>query len=362
MDDTCTALPRTQLEQFHTHLNSIEPSIDFTYELEDEGNLPFLDLNIKHHPDGTLSTNVFRKKTHTDKYLNFQSHHPLAHKLAVVRTLHNRGNTHCTFASDRVEESKRVCRALQLNGYPRRWSQHNRDVAPSLPKEREDQRIVVTIPYIRGVSESIRRVLGAVDIRTQFRPLTTLRNMLVQVKDPVPQGMKSGVVYQVGYQDCPATYVWQTARALSQRLKEHKSALTNGHPEKSAIAEHAMDTGHTIDWDNAQIMALMLKFYQRITLETWYMRSQPHGLNREEGVLPSVYNTLISGSRECVHRTAGTSNWLPGTCCLPICGRVTRAIFWTVVVYLCVCLYCIVVYTTEEEHRSVVKTFGVNKS
>ena len=52
VDDTCTAFPCTQLEQFHTHLNSIEPSIDFTYELEDEGNLPFLDLNIKHHPDG----------------------------------------------------------------------------------------------------------------------------------------------------------------------------------------------------------------------------------------------------------------------------------------------------------------------
>ena len=210
--------PHTQLEQFNIHLNSIEPSIDFMYELEDERNLPFLDLNIKHHPDGTLSTNVFRKKTHTDKYLNFQSHHPLAHKLAIVQTLHNRANTHYAFASDRVEESKWVCRALLLNGYPRRLSQHNRDVAPSQPKEREDQRIVVTIPYIRGVSESICRVLGAFDIRTQFRPLTTLRNMLVRVKDPVPQGMKSGVVYQVGCQDCPATYVGQTGKALSQRL------------------------------------------------------------------------------------------------------------------------------------------------
>ena len=118
-----------------------------------------------------------------------------------------------------------------------------------------------------------------------------------------------------------------------------------------------------VGWDNAQIMTLMPKFYQRITqLETWYMRSQPHGLNQEEGVLPSVYNTLISGSRECVHRTAGTSNWLLGTYCPPICARVTCAIVWIVVVYLCVCLYCIVVYTTAEDHRSVVETFGVNIS
>ena len=63
--------PSDHLESFHSHLNSIEPSIDFTYELEEQEKLPFLDLLIKHHPDGTLSTTVYRKKTHTD---DFQSH------------------------------------------------------------------------------------------------------------------------------------------------------------------------------------------------------------------------------------------------------------------------------------------------
>jgi len=47
VDDTCTAIPPDHLESFHNHLNSIEPSIEFTYELEEQGKLPFLDLLIK---------------------------------------------------------------------------------------------------------------------------------------------------------------------------------------------------------------------------------------------------------------------------------------------------------------------------
>ena len=43
--------------------------------------------------DGTLSSQVYRKPTHTDHYLQFGSHHPLIHKLGVIRTLHYRAET-----------------------------------------------------------------------------------------------------------------------------------------------------------------------------------------------------------------------------------------------------------------------------
>ena len=69
VDDISTSLPEDKIQPFLSHLNSVEPSIDFTVELENENKLPFLDTEISHHPDGSLTTMVFRKKTHTDQYL-----------------------------------------------------------------------------------------------------------------------------------------------------------------------------------------------------------------------------------------------------------------------------------------------------
>ena len=46
--------------------------------------------NIITNSDGSLATKVYRKPTHTDHYLQFDSHHPLIHKLGVFRTLSHR--------------------------------------------------------------------------------------------------------------------------------------------------------------------------------------------------------------------------------------------------------------------------------
>ena len=119
VDDTCTTLHPDSIPVFHQHLNSIEPSIQFTYEVEQDGVIPFLDTEVTHHSDGSLSTKVYRKKTHTDQYLNFQSHHPLSHKLAVPRTLFSRAQKLCTYFPDRITEDEHVEAALRKNGYPR---------------------------------------------------------------------------------------------------------------------------------------------------------------------------------------------------------------------------------------------------
>ena len=70
VDDTCVALAANKCEAFLGHLNLVEPTIQFTLEQELDEKLPFLDVLLEHHPDGTISTSVFRKSTHTNRYTN----------------------------------------------------------------------------------------------------------------------------------------------------------------------------------------------------------------------------------------------------------------------------------------------------
>lgn len=43
---------------------------------------------------GSLKIEVYRKPTHTDQYLLFDSHHPHEHKLGVIITLHHQADYH----------------------------------------------------------------------------------------------------------------------------------------------------------------------------------------------------------------------------------------------------------------------------
>ena len=75
MDDVLTAVPADQVDRMLTHINSINQNIQFTSERE-QGHVPFLDVMILHSDDGSLSTKVYHKPTHTDQYLQFSSHSP----------------------------------------------------------------------------------------------------------------------------------------------------------------------------------------------------------------------------------------------------------------------------------------------
>ena len=90
MDDTFCIMNEGAVEEFLSHLNSLKPTIRFTMELETEGCLLFLDAWLQRCGDGSLVTSVYRKPRHTDRYLQYDSHHPRHVKRGVVRYLFER--------------------------------------------------------------------------------------------------------------------------------------------------------------------------------------------------------------------------------------------------------------------------------
>ena len=68
---------------FQEHLNSIDPHIKFTIELLGTDGLPFLDTLTKPTSNSIEST-VYRKPTHTDRSLDYNSNYPISAKLSVI--------------------------------------------------------------------------------------------------------------------------------------------------------------------------------------------------------------------------------------------------------------------------------------
>ena len=169
-------------QQLTAHLNTIDTTgnIKFTYEEESEGSLPFLHTLMVRREDGTIKLLVYRKKTHTDQYLNFSSHHPLHQKLGVIKTLLDRCNNIVTDPEDRRKEEEYISKALQECGYPKwtirkiREKQQNQQ-RKSKEKNKEKSRCMVTLPYVQGVTEPLQRIHKHHDITSAVSPHRNLR-------------------------------------------------------------------------------------------------------------------------------------------------------------------------------------------
>ena len=109
VDDTFTVLDRGSVDSFLQHLNNQQPSIRFTMETESDSKLAFLDTAVSREPDGRLTTSVYRKPTHIDQYLAYDSHDPQSVK---------RAKRIVTKPSAISKEKKHLSLVLVSNGYP----------------------------------------------------------------------------------------------------------------------------------------------------------------------------------------------------------------------------------------------------
>ena len=215
-----------------------------------EGKLPFLVSCTTLSDDGSLDLVVYRKPTHTDQYLNFDSNHHLQHKRSVVRTLINRANCMVTKPEQKNTEVRHVKSALKANGY-KEWAfktpppQNKSDTSRNTTGGQA--RTSVGLPYIRGTSEKLARIFKNHGVRAYHKPFNTLRSILVHPKGKTPDPKKCGIVYEIQCLECPAKYVGETARTLQTRIKDH---LKQKSP-RTAVGKHE----HPIKMDDVKVIA-----------------------------------------------------------------------------------------------------------
>ena len=106
-------------------LNSYHSRLKFTYELEFDHKLPFLNLLIIKNEDGTIETNWYRKITYSGRYLKYFSHHPFHRKIAIIKNL---VDTAILLSHEKfhAENSEIIKNLLMLNNYPKEFiNKHN---------------------------------------------------------------------------------------------------------------------------------------------------------------------------------------------------------------------------------------------
>ena len=123
---------------------------------------------------------------------------PSSHKATTIRTLTRRAllvcNSHDSLADERkyldnvFSKNNYNCDFITRNTYRTEPNETNTNLTPTT---------TVTIPYIKGTSEIIARILQPYNIRVAHRPITTLRKLLTNVKDKDQPRDRQGAVYKI---------------------------------------------------------------------------------------------------------------------------------------------------------------------
>lgn len=274
VDDTFAILPSSGITAFLDHLNSIHNNIQFTMELEADCSLAFLDVLVIRNPNGTLGHTVYRKKTHTDRYLNGESHHHPCQLSTVGKSLLQRAHRICD--KDHLPaELQHVRRVLRENKLQVPRLRRRGRVKPATV-----ERVPAILPFVRGVTDKIGSILKRASINTYYKPPRKIHQFMRSVKDRIP--LQEAGVYQLDC-ECGSSYIGQTKRSIAERVKEHIADVKHKRSSRSAVAEHTLSgTNHFIHFDKVKVLAREDRFFPRMIREAIEIRRHPN-FNRDRG-------------------------------------------------------------------------------
>ena len=154
--------------------------------------------------EGRLKTTVYRKPTHTNQYLHWDSHHDIPSKYSMIGTLFHRAKTICSDTKHLQDEEEHLYRSLRRCKYPT-WTLNRVKMRKqtTLSKKKNNNRNIsnnqehnshITVPYHQGLSESFKRTCRKYGIEVHLKGRT-----YNQEPPNEPQGQRSNTEKKWGY-------------------------------------------------------------------------------------------------------------------------------------------------------------------
>ena len=206
---SCPRCPKKSVEILLNHLNSIEPSIQFTVEREMNDCLIILDLIVKRIHHKRLVIEVYRKPTLTDKYLSCDSHRSICHKKSVTRSLFLGAQGIPCSSNSRKREQKYVFDVLKANNYPNNFFKNSlKPVTPPRTNTENENSMMgfVIVPYNQGITEPIKRILGSFNVKVAQKPFMTFGHIFEKLKGRITEQRKDAI-YSILCSDCNEEYM-----------------------------------------------------------------------------------------------------------------------------------------------------------
>ena len=175
VDDTIPYINEESIERVLSKLNGYHDNIEFTYEIENDGKLPFLDVLVI-RKDYEVETTVYRKNTNNDIYLHWQSFSPTTWKRGTLQTLVSRAFRVCSndkHLENEIKHLKKVFR--EINGYP------NWVIEQTIENVKNQNEMTRSTQVITNTEENEHLLMLPYKGKVGQTTLKSLRNTLISV-------------------------------------------------------------------------------------------------------------------------------------------------------------------------------------
>lgn len=266
VDDVIAVVSKRKIPHILTLINSKHKSIQFTYEEEKNGELPFLEIKLI-RKNTSIEFDIYRKPTFLPRYITNVSNHHENHKKAAFYAMAYRLTNIPLSEFNFKKEYDEIIKIGKINGYKKRWVEKiikkmkrkadikNLTTLNSIVESHKNKKIIATT-YYPVLTEKIKNNLKRHNIIIVNKSKNKLKEVLNQHKDKREKEDESGI-YKINCNDCDKMYIGQTKRQFSIRYKEHERAYKNKEEFRSAMAKHALEEGHHFNKANFEVVEIV---------------------------------------------------------------------------------------------------------